>query len=339
MPSEATGKKLRFSLMLGVGIVLFGLILSRLSFSELVQTLKQTCLPVLLISWALYLCLAVLRAWRITLFLPAGRRFALLWGVFSVARIAGAVFPFRTGEVALVTMLKKYRFGRSISAIAPVWAWTKIADAFALAIWFIAIVAVFGHHSPFVEAIKPALLIGIGLFAVLVLLLLSPLRTPVPTGDGWVSSRLRTACEGAARVRQPTLMVRSLTVSLIIWGILVAGPTLSQIAFRSPLDWSKCLVASAMVTAVSLLPIHAPLQLGTAEVLWVATMMSLGASEQTALSIAFCLRVNSTCLLFLEGTVGVGLLAVASRQREILRWPMNRGNSGSGLDSFDSIAE
>lgn len=123
-------------IILAVGVGLFVVVASHISFSEFVGVLTGANL--------VYLCVAVLggvaatvfRTIRYGYFFPPGERWLKLYGAFALMRLVNAALPFKSGEGIALGMLKKYRLSPSIAETTPVWVLLRVTDLAALSIWF-----------------------------------------------------------------------------------------------------------------------------------------------------------------------------------------------------------
>ena len=88
-----------------VGVVLLGVVLSRISLDTLAQTLSRASIVPLVAAAILTVAATVLRGVRYASLLAPGRGWLRLYGTFAYMRVLNAALPLRTGELAALGLL------------------------------------------------------------------------------------------------------------------------------------------------------------------------------------------------------------------------------------------
>lgn len=293
-----------FFLSLLAGASILGFMVWYVSPAELYAVVARGNVSLILIACLISLSSTLLRTYRFLLFFPTGENFARAYSVFSLSRFLNLAFPFRTGDVAVLAILKKNRLSPSIAETAPVWMVLKVSDALAITIWFSAIVGMSAFADRYFAFGAIAVVGALGLMVGLQFApsLLSKRSSVPPTG--WLGSRLAAVLDGFAHMGGSLQKFQAIGLSLIIWGMLISTSVLMQIAFSTPLSIGNAALATALVLAASLLPVHTPLGIGTGEAVWVAVLVMIGLPLKEALPLALALRFASLGILFLEALIG-----------------------------------
>lgn len=312
-------RKLRIWVMLTFGITIFLILINQISFSEFLKILSKVNIAYLVAAFFIGISATIIKAIRFGFFFPAPGRWLGLYGVFAVLRVLYYLLPFNSGEIVYLTTLKKYRFTPSITETAPTWFFLRLTDIIALSVWFIIILflipfsgSLFGEMYSF-----RWIIIGMAL-ALFVVISSFPFWIPrirISESDNWLSQRLRLLQSGFRRTFKIATLIKTLTVSMIIWFVLILFDTFALLAFNTPLSFWECFLASTAIYSMSLLPINAPLNLGTDEALWTGVLMLAGVSASLAVSIALSIRIVSMLVLMTEGIVGFLLLVLRRDER------------------------
>ena len=92
-----------------------------------------------------------------------------------------------------------------------------------------------------------------------------------------------------------------------VWLANVAVMVCGLRAFDIDVPLLEGAFAATAVLAINLVPIRAPLGLGTSDVAWVAMLMLAGLPEQEAVLGALAVRVLQTTVVGIEGGLAYGL--------------------------------
>jgi uncharacterized membrane protein YbhN (UPF0104 family) len=126
--------------------------------------------------------------------------------------------------------------------------------------------------------------------------------------DNWFVGRLAAVIEGMRESGGVGKRILATAAGLIIWGLLIGSAVLTQIAFGTPLDIETAFLAAVFAAAFSIIPINAPLAVGTGEIIWTAAMVIVGLPLETAIPLAISVRVSTVSVMIIEGALGGGLL-------------------------------
>ncbi|MEM7502620.1 MAG: lysylphosphatidylglycerol synthase transmembrane domain-containing protein [Pseudomonadota bacterium] len=293
-----------FFLSLLAGASVLGLMVWFVPPGQLFAVLATGNGSLIAVACAVSLSSTLLRTYRYLVFFSADDRFARAYSVFSLSRFLNLAFPFRTGDLAVLAILKRNRLSPSIAETAPVWMVLKAADALAITIWFSVIVGMSAFAERYFAFGAVAVIGALGLMVGLQFApsLLSGRRRA--RAGGWVGSRLEALLDGLEHMGGTVQKFQAIGLSLIIWGMLISTSVLMQTAFSTPLSTGDAALVTVLVLAVSLLPVHAPLGIGTGEAIWVAVMVMIGVPLEEALPLAIAIRLASLGVLFLEALVG-----------------------------------
>ncbi len=315
-------QKLKIWGMLFFGLSLFGLLISQISLSDFLNNFFRVNLFYFFAAFLVGISVTILKTIRFGYFYPAPGRWLGLYGVFAVLRVVYYILPFNTGELVYLAALKKYQYTPTIAETAPTWLFLRLTDIIALALWFTFVLFIvpftgnlFGEMYSFRWAI-----IGIA-SAMLVIILSLPFwvpRIPLSKNENWFTNRIKLFQSGFNRTFGMTTLVRTLINSLLIWFSAILFDTLALIAFNTPLSFMECFLATTAMYSISLLPLNAPLNIGTDEAIWTGILMLSGIAANQAISIALGIRIVSFLVLLTEGIIGFSFSVLRENYRPTL---------------------
>jgi hypothetical protein len=263
----------------------------------------------------------VFKAIRYGCFFSPKDRWLKLYGAFALIRVLISALPFRSGELASLGMLKKIRLAPSIAETAPVWLLMRVTDLAALSIWFSFALCLSSVHGKFSESIQWAFWLLTALSAVLVVgVMCSPIFIPrLPWGgsSSWFSQRFNAFRAGLERIHSTRHFLLALALAVMIWGALVASTIWAQLAFGTPLDFWTCCLLSVSVHAFSVLPVHAPLAIGTEDAAWSGLMVMSGVGTAQAIAIAIGIRLFTIFVIMTDALIGLSVLLVSQNSRNL----------------------
>lgn len=317
-----TGKIRRWSarrwLMPLLGAILFAVLLGHVSAADLIEVLGQARPEHIAGAVLVGLLATVIRAVRFHAFFPALGRWLDLYATFALLRAINYVLPFRSGELIALALLKRRGLAPTIAEASPVWFLLRAADFAALLVLLAVSVVLAGSTLTDDWRVK-ALIVGTAAASIAALVAMPACarwwskrggQNAVPR---WLDGRLRDLRNGLAHVTLPHAIAATLASALIIWSINITVVVLTLLAFNAPITLAECIFASIMGTTLNLLPIRAPLGLGTGDTIWAAVLMLLHVAVPTAVALAIGVRVVQMLLVGIDG--GVGLL-IPSRSAE-----------------------
>ena len=290
------------------GVAILAVLIWYASPSTIWATLKGANFQLILAAWAMSLFTTVVRTARFSLFVPIGDKLIRAYAVFSLSRFVNMSMPFRTGDIAMLVILKKAQMTRTIAHLLPVWLVLRLSDALALAVWFCGAVIFSTLGREYLPVGVTLIVVAIcGLFFIQHALGLIPDRM-LRDRDNWVFNRLAAVIEGVRESEGVAKRILASVGGLIIWGLLIGSAVVTQIAFDTPLKLEMAFLAAVFAAAFSIIPINAPLAVGTGEVIWTGAMMIAGLPLEAAIPLAISIRVSTVSVMLIEGTLGGGLL-------------------------------
>lgn len=249
----------------------------------------------------------VLKALRFNCVFPSKGRQIDLYASFAFIRVLNLIFPFKSGELVGLNFLKQKQLSPTIAEAAPAWICLRFCDFLAIFVWFVV-----SYHTTSLTAglgIDPWGLsgaFGLVLASVIIAAGFVYRAQNQPkwfSRDSWITGRLRAFSDGLAHIKRFQLHVRILWWSFVIWAFLIISTTYAQMAFGSSLSFHNCLFISVIVFAVGVLPVHAPMGLGTEDTVWTGLMVLAGVETHHAIAIALNIRLFILMLVFLDGII------------------------------------
>jgi uncharacterized membrane protein YbhN (UPF0104 family) len=289
-----------------VGISALGVLIWYASPARLLEVLRQTRPDFVALSWGITFLATAFRTWRYALFLPVSGKVRVAYGVFSLSRLLNLTLPFRTGEIVVLALLKRTGLAPTIAESIPVWAALRIGDVVALSAWFcvIAGIGVLGHQY---EVIGWTAL-GLALGALAVLFFGARwLRLDVRL-DGWIGGRVSAVVAGFKFLGAARRQVGALGLSLLLWATLLLSMVVAQFALNTPLAATDMAVVAVIALSASVLPINAPLGIGTGDAVWAVVLALFGVPGPQAIAIALGIRLILLSAVSLEALVGTWLV-------------------------------
>lgn len=299
------------------GVAILATLIWYASPSTIWATIRGANFQLILAAWTMSLLTTAVRTARFSIFVPIGDKLLRAYAVFSLSRFVNMSMPFRTGDIAMLAILKKARMTRTIAHLLPIWFLLRVSDALALAVWFCGAV-IFSTLGREYLPVGVALIIGAtcALFFMQHALVLVPDRL-LSDKDNWVVNRLAAVIEGVRESEGVAKRIMASLGGLLIWGFLIGSAVLTQIAFDTPLSLEMAFLAAVFAAAFSIIPINAPLAVGTGEIIWVGAMMIAGLPLETAIPLAISIRVSTVSVLIIEGVLGGGILLGLSSSSRI----------------------
>jgi uncharacterized membrane protein YbhN (UPF0104 family) len=302
-------KKIWFILSLCVGVVLFAVIINNIRLQDLIAIFRKIELKFLAIFILLSLGVTLLRAWRFFVYIKYNKDLVTLYGAFALLRPINIIFPFRTGDAAFIFLLKKFKLTFNITETIPVWIFLKTTDLLALTIWLVAA----SVSIPYVKQIRfykygLVIMSGLAMMFILTSWWLASRNSASTVGTNWVSQRIYDLKNGFKRLSNIKDFFKVLFLACIIWVILIGSLVALQQAFDTPLGYHKSFFAASLVLTASILPIHAPLLIGTGEAIWIGINSLLGIKLEEAIILAVGIRIFELLIAAIDGLIGCAIL-------------------------------
>lgn len=299
-----------------MGVLLFAALVWYASPGKILAMFKTADYRLILTAWAVRILATVVRTARFSLFVRIRGNVFRAFAVFSFGRLLNMALPFRTGDFAMLAVLKRAQFAPTIAHLLPVWLLLRVTDALALAVWFSAAVALSTFGRQYLPAGITVIVIALcTLFFLHYAIHLVPRRF-LENRSNWLVGRLAAIVDGVRASEGTVKRILASLAGLLIWGLLVLSAVLAQLAFFTPLDLQSAVLAAVFVYAFSVIPVNAPLGVGTGEVMWSAAMVLVGVPLETAVPLAIGVRISMLAMLIIEGALGGLLLSWLQRASE-----------------------
>lgn len=298
---------IRSLLGLTLGALLMIVLLRYVSIEQFVGVARRGHVGWIAVCCAAGLLATVFRVVRFGLFFGSSRHCVPMYGVFATTRLLNYLLPFRTGELALLALLKQYKLAPTIAETTPVWLLLRLSDVGALATLSVIGFGVFAFDVGLARAgwLLMAVFGGCAVAFLAVAAWVTQRRT---TPGSWWRGRLSSFRQGFRHLHDKRKVLTSFVLALLIWMLVASTATFVQIAFDTPLSLDRCLLVALSVLAVSVLPIHGPLGLGTDDASWAGLMILAGVGTSEAVALALCARIVLTGILLLDATLGLVIL-------------------------------
>lgn len=302
-------------LYLAAGALLYAYLLRRSSLATLSRTLARADPFALATCVALGLGTTALRAARFSSLLQTRGRRLELYGSFALMRLLRFALPFQSGEIVAMLLLKRRGLAPSLAELAPAWMLIRLGDVAAVGVLLTLTLALASLQGPARWLGAPFLAA-----AVLLGLVLLTARRWVPalgrrsTRSRWLRDRIERFGAGLEQIGAPGAPARTLGWSLAVWALMIGTVLAAQVAFHAPLAWDRNLASAAAMLGVSLLPVHAPLGLGTQDAAWSGIFLAAGMPAEQAVPLALSARLLLVGIVLLDGLLGMVLLAARPRR-------------------------
>jgi uncharacterized membrane protein YbhN (UPF0104 family) len=310
------GRRRKWATVL-LGGVLFLALLTQVSWSDLSSALAGARVDLAGAAVVIGLVATVIRAARFNYFFRSRGRLVELYGVFALLRLINYVLPFRSGEVAALFLLKKRNLSPTVAETSPVWVLLRVADVAALLTLLAAMlnVGVSAYATEGTVVWVTALLAALSIL----LLALAPkllgllfARYHDNASGRWLASRLSSVAAGLGRFQGKMAVVWALVPAMLLWLVNIGVAVLSLYALNAPLTFVEAATASTAVLTLNLLPIRAPLGIGTGEAAWAGVLVVFGTPLSMAIALAIGVRLIQMLLVGVDGLLGMGI-SVAHR--------------------------
>lgn len=289
-----------------LSVLLVGLLLTQVeNVGEIAATVRQVRVSTLTFSFALYLSLSLVRAWRFQILLPGSDiSFFTVWNVTCVHTLANYVMPARTGELTYVALLRARRIpvadGLTSLGLA------RLLDLIALsALVLSTAVLTWGREMRMGRIQLFSLAFG---GAVLVILLWADrlasagLGLTVKVAHKLQVDRLSLVRKWLALARRVTetlwtlsrsrgLYWAALALSLLQWICIFGMYHVLLNGLGTTVDLGGAVIAAAIASLIAVLPIQGLMGFGTYEAGWTVALLPLGFDRSTAVATGFGIHV------------------------------------------------
>jgi len=302
-------RRIRPWVWVGGGSVLFAYLLTRISFQDLSELIRRANAGLLVLAVVVGLAITAVRAWRYAFFFPPGERRFLLYRVFAMLRLLNYALPLRSGELITLGMLKRHGLAPTIAEASPVWLLLRITDFVALLVLMCIAVILDANDGHTTSVMRESYLLmgaaSVGVVGVLWLIGRKFARQPhEEPGEGWLQRRLHTFRLGLHRVSSVRTNLLTVALGLVIWAGNVGSFVLVILAFPVEIPWDAAMMATCIALGINLLPLRAPLGLGTGDAAWTGAFILYGLPTDQAIALTLAVRLVQMVMIGIDGLVG-----------------------------------
>jgi uncharacterized membrane protein YbhN (UPF0104 family) len=293
-----------------LGVALLVVLVRSTTIRDLSTVFSRGRVDLLVVAVLAGLLATQFRVSRYTAFFPAPGRWLDLYGTFAMLRAVNYVLPFRSGEVVALFLLKKRRLAPGVSEALPAWVLLRIGDLLALFLLVTAVSLTVRLHEDRAAWLTTAfLLLSVVAFGGMLALVVLGRRLRPSTGDaepeGWIARRWTSIRLGLGHLRSRRRLLRVIVASLLVWIANLGTAALALWAFSPPLSFVACAFACGLAISLNLLPIRAPLGLGTGDAMWAGSLALMGVEAGEAVALALGLRVVQLLVTGIDGLLGL----------------------------------
>lgn len=310
---RARGPLFRTAIMLVLGVALLAWFLWRADLVAMAGEMAQANPLLMAAGILLNLLTPWLKAARFNRVYAIRGRNLEMFGVMGYYGLLNTFMPLRTGEVAFLVLLKRRSLIPSIAEALPRWLLLRACDVAAV----MGLVLLTALFLPVRAGMEPWLtgawiafgLTVVGTVAVQVIVRHLPQHAAAPPG-GYMRGRIWALRRGFEGLDGWTTLLVALGWSIAIWLWSAAVLSLEYAAFPTDLSPPLLWLVAVGVLGVSMLPIHAPLAIGTMHAAQVGLLHAVGVPMSEGLGIAIGVHAAILAMVALQGVVGT--LALAS---------------------------
>jgi uncharacterized protein (TIRG00374 family) len=255
--------------------------------------------------------------WRILLSEPAQRR-GPLFPIVAGAFFMNTVLPFRAGEAARIFWTHR-RMGRPLAATVAALAVDRLMDSLVLVVLFlVALAARPGTGIPHNAVLG---LLSVGGMGVLFFVILA--RYSERVGEcvrsmslpRFFQQMLQSFIAGAAPLRSLKTLGATLSLSAVLWSLLVCVFLWAGRIFGLPLTWAEATLLLAGIALGVALP-STPGYIGTYEAAGVAALSMMGYEKSVAFPFVASIHLVQIISTALWGAPSVMSLARTAKKKE-----------------------
>jgi hypothetical protein len=296
----------------GGGFILFAVLVAQVSWADFGRVLSRAHYAYVAAALMLGLIQNGFRILRFNYLYPVQGRWLDVYGLFALLRLINYVLPFRSGDIVALGMLKQRKFVSTVAETSPGWFLIHVCDLVALLI-LLTVVSAMNFSTVVVDPKFRWVYVTIVLIA-------GTLFLAIPVGGkfllrqrssgicgGWLARRFQDFVKGLSRIITLPVMAGTLGFSLLVWATNMFMKVFVLLTFHTPLTLSQCAVVVGFVLTIDLLPVRAPLGLGTGDAAWTAALILFEIPAPEAIALAIGARLFHMLLTGLEGSVGFAL--------------------------------
>jgi len=304
-------------ILLGVGLALLAWFLAQADWRQMAAALAGVQPGLLAAAILGNFLTPVLRAARFNqCYRLRGRQWEVsaLMGQFG---LLNQVLPARTGEVAFLALLKTRGVIRQVTEAVPRWIFLRICDLAGLLLLVVVTalcIRALKQFGPWLTTAQIGLVLAC--VVLVAMIVIAPRLHSLDDGPPprWLGRQLWMLRRGLAGLESRSGAAVSFAWTLAIWGWATGMLALQYAAFPIELTVGELWALSVGVMAMSVLPIHAPLAVGTMHAVQLALLYGLGIRGSEALAVA--VGNHAAMVVIVAGEAAVGTLYLALTGRE-----------------------
>ena len=309
-----TKKLLKLVIAVIITLASLWLLFQQISPSDILNTMQQIPLSLILIGFLLFTASLWVRAWRFQVLFQNALAFRPLFAVTCMHNILISLLPFRIGELSFPYLLKRrLTFTRALAVLAVGRIFDLIAMCvyFLIGLWVLLTVLPQDVRAAGKYAIWFTIAVLVALYVVLVHL--KPFLAKRRGRHGMVTNRilaeLHAVLDGIAVLKERGVLSQVIFSSALFWGLQFAW---SWVVFRSMLHASfwGIVVGTTLPIVSTAIPIQGIAALGTFEVVWTLVFIALGVEKSVAIATGFAFHILSIVYAAVLGLWGAAAFGV-----------------------------
>jgi hypothetical protein len=240
-------------------------------------------------------------------------------GVFGLCGMIQCVLPFRSGEIVLLVMLRRTGIISSVTELLPRWFLLRVLDVIVLGVLVLissvlfslpAALASFGATAGWVALMTIAVLAATLLFASIV-----SGKATNSRPKGLFSTTLWRVRRGLAAIADRRILVQACVWTCLTWLWMTCAVTSLYLAVPTALTISGAWCATLLVQMILIVPLQAPLGIGTAHAIQVAVLLAFGLDYSCSIALAIAVHGVMVLTITIQGVLGYLLLKLAGKLR------------------------
>ena len=291
MKTKYINKKIVISLI--ITLLLGYFLLRQIDYKNISELFNEINYVYIFISFMFYFLLTFVRALRIRMLIKHDSSIKKLFAIVMVNSLVMNLLPFRTGEISLPILLKKYLKIESREGFLML-LYLRVIDVLVLLAFFLIAASLFSESVIQLQGISYLFVLILIIFIALTLLrgdkILLGLGDFIKNISNSKTSskiaesiyRLRSVYEFYKNKTKKTFI---LSILIIVLLIILSGFGLN--AYPINLSYVDIIIVSLIIVGVMSLPINGVAGIGTVELGISSYLMSIGTSGNLSISIAF----------------------------------------------------
>ena len=291
MKTKYINKKIVISLI--ITLLLGYFLLRQIDYKNISELFNEINYVYIFISFMFYFLLTFVRALRIRMLIKHNSSMKKLFAIVMVNSLVMNLLPFRTGEISLPILLKKYLKIESREGFLML-LYLRVIDVLVLLAFFLIAASLFSESVIQLQGISYLFVLILIIFIALTLLrgdkILLGLGDFIKNiSNSKTSSKI---AESIYRLRSVYEFYKNKTkktfiLSILIIILLIALSGFGLKAYPIDLSYADAIIVSLVIVGVMSLPINGIAGIGTVELGISSYLMSIGVSNGLSIGIAF----------------------------------------------------